>query len=140
MTKIVFNGAFAFLVWLSLFTNVCLGFAPMTTNSIGFRTTPHSGVVVDSPKPTTALAVTPDMEAEVLTTMAHATMDFSGYFSPSKSLIRLFMVVGRVFVISADYVIDHSIRPEELAIQLILMGIAVKELVVDPPANSNQAK
>eukprot|EP00537_Pseudo-nitzschia_pungens_P004313 CAMPEP_0172360520 /NCGR_PEP_ID=MMETSP1060-20121228/4523_1 /TAXON_ID=37318 /ORGANISM="Pseudo-nitzschia pungens, Strain cf. cingulata" /LENGTH=72 /DNA_ID=CAMNT_0013082531 /DNA_START=351 /DNA_END=569 /DNA_ORIENTATION=- len=72
--------------------------------------------------------------------MAHATMDFSAFFGPSERLIRLYSVVGRVFVISADYVSDNSIRPEELAIQLLLMGIAVRELIVDAPANSNQAK
>mmetsp|Transcript_3320 Transcript_3320/g.9195 ORF Transcript_3320/g.9195 Transcript_3320/m.9195 type:complete len:148 (-) Transcript_3320:190-633(-) len=147
MTTINFKRLFAFLVSLSLFANVCFGFAPVTRNSVNIRHAPNSiprsgrtSVVFDDSKPTVALAVTPDVEAELLTTMAHATMDFSAFFGPSERLIRLYSVVGRVFVISADYVSDNSIRPEELAIQLLLMGIAVRELIVDAPANSNQAK
>eukprot|EP00534_Pseudo-nitzschia_fraudulenta_P000403 CAMPEP_0201124030 /NCGR_PEP_ID=MMETSP0850-20130426/10119_1 /ASSEMBLY_ACC=CAM_ASM_000622 /TAXON_ID=183588 /ORGANISM="Pseudo-nitzschia fraudulenta, Strain WWA7" /LENGTH=72 /DNA_ID=CAMNT_0047391209 /DNA_START=364 /DNA_END=582 /DNA_ORIENTATION=+ len=72
--------------------------------------------------------------------MAHVTMDFSGFVSPSKHLLRYFNVIGRVFVIAADYIIDHSIHPEELAIQLILMTLAIKEIVVDNPSNSTEAK
>ena len=72
--------------------------------------------------------------------MAHVTMDFSGLVNPSKTLLRYSAVLGRIFVISADYIIDHSIHIEELMIQLFLIGIAVKEIIVDNPANSNQTK
>ncbi len=73
--------------------------------------------------------------------MAHVTMDFGGFvLNPSKTLLRCFIVLGRICAISADYVIDHSIHPEELMIQLVLMTIAIKELVVDSPASSNQTK
>ena len=79
------------------------------------------------------MAPSADTEAEFLTTMAHVTMDFTGFgHNPSKTLLRYFAVLGRVLVLSADYVIDHSIHPEELAIQLFLMGIALKELVFEP--------
>uniref|UniRef100_A0A7S4AAD3 Uncharacterized protein n=1 Tax=Pseudo-nitzschia australis TaxID=44445 RepID=A0A7S4AAD3_9STRA len=144
---------------LSILENACLAFAPTkttTANYVGlypapkFTPTRYGGrssvSVFDDSKPTSvALAfVSPDLEAEVLTTMAHATMDFSGFFAPSKSVLRLYSVVGRIFVISADYITDHSIQPEELAIQLFLLGIAVKELIVDNtvPARStsNQTK
>uniref|UniRef100_A0A7S4EEW2 Uncharacterized protein n=1 Tax=Pseudo-nitzschia australis TaxID=44445 RepID=A0A7S4EEW2_9STRA len=147
MMQIKFNEALLILCSLSILANLCLGFAPMTTNFEGVYPTrkyvPRYGrfnVVSDVSKPTVALAVSPDMEAEVLTTMAHATMDFSGFFGPSKNLLRLYAVVGRVFVISADYITDHSIHPEELMIQLVLLGIAIKELIVDVPTNSNQTK
>eukprot|EP00535_Pseudo-nitzschia_heimii_P002049 CAMPEP_0197181644 /NCGR_PEP_ID=MMETSP1423-20130617/5868_1 /TAXON_ID=476441 /ORGANISM="Pseudo-nitzschia heimii, Strain UNC1101" /LENGTH=107 /DNA_ID=CAMNT_0042631933 /DNA_START=149 /DNA_END=472 /DNA_ORIENTATION=- len=83
-----------------------------------------------------AMDLSPDVEVEVLTTMAHVTMDFTGLVNPSKTLLRYFAVLGRVFVISADYITDHSIHPEELMIQLFLMGIAVKEIIVDHPSSS----
>ena len=74
----------------------------------------------------------PDMEAEMLTTMAHFTMDFAGLVaSPSKSLLRSFAIVGRICVVSADYITDHSVHPEELMIQLFFLSIAIKEMVVD---------
>jgi hypothetical protein len=68
--------------------------------------------------------------------MAHVTMDFSGLASPSKSLLRMFTVIGRIFVISADYILDNSIHPEELVIQLFLMSIAIKEMIVDTPTTT----
>ena len=82
------------------------------------------------------MAPNADVEAEVLTTMAHVTMDFTGLVSPSKTLLRYFAIIGRVFVITADYVTDHSIHPEELLIQLFLMGVAVREIIVDNPSRS----
>ncbi len=87
-----------------------------------------------------SMAPDADVEAEFLTTMAHVTMDFGGFLNPSKNLLRYFTVLGRVFVISADYIIDHSIHTEELMIQLILMVIAIREIIVDSPASSNLTK
>mmetsp|Transcript_62524 Transcript_62524/g.69955 ORF Transcript_62524/g.69955 Transcript_62524/m.69955 type:complete len:94 (+) Transcript_62524:183-464(+) len=77
-----------------------------------------------------AATMSTDVEAEVLTAMAHLTMDFTALAKPSKNLIRLFVVIGRMLVISADYVADHSIHPEELLIQLFLMSVAIKDMIV----------
>merc|ERR1739841_393365 len=102
---------------------------------------PADWVIRDTQQTLAMVAPSPDVEAEVLTTMAHVTMDFGGFvLNPSKTLLRCFIVLGRICAISADYVIDHSIHPEELMIQLVLMAIAIKELVVDSPASSNQTK
>jgi hypothetical protein len=76
-------------------------------------------------------SIDPFLEAELLAGLAHVALDFTGFLSPSKSLIRLFSVVGRVFAISADYLPDHSIHTEELVIQVFLIGIAMKDLVYD---------
>jgi hypothetical protein len=80
----------------------------------------------------------PSLEAESLTVMAHLALDFSGFaLSPSRSLLRLFAVLGRIFAISADYVVDHSIHTEELIIQLFLISVAVKELLSESSPGSN---
>jgi hypothetical protein len=76
-------------------------------------------------------SIDPSLEAELFAGLAHVALDFTGFLSPSKSLIRLFSVVGRVFAISADYLPDHSIHTEELVIQIFLIGIAMKDLVYD---------
>jgi hypothetical protein len=69
----------------------------------------------------------PLIEAELCTTMAHVTMDFTSLASPSRSLMRRFSVIGRVFAISADYLPDHSIHTEELMIQVFLLSLALRE-------------
>lgn len=86
---------------------------------------------------TTAMAAakhfcTPDIEAEVLTDINHVIMDFSAFLRPSKSLMKMGSVVGRLLVLLADYIPDHSIHSEELFVQLALLGLGVKDLLGDP--------
>lgn len=136
------------LVSLSNF-NVCLGFVQKPTfKSTGLlsrktsTTTSYTGKDAKSTfssTTTTAMnvaTISADLEAEVLTTMAHVTMDFTGLASPSKSLLRMFTVIGRIMVISADYICDNSIHPEELVIQLFLMSVAIKDMIVDTPTDT----
>mmetsp|Transcript_59458 Transcript_59458/g.64206 ORF Transcript_59458/g.64206 Transcript_59458/m.64206 type:complete len:168 (+) Transcript_59458:87-590(+) len=117
----------------------CLGFVHRTTGLSRYSNTPessYSGKDMRSTPSTTTTTTMPattmstDVEAEVLTAMAHLTMDFTALAKPSKNLIRLFVVIGRMLVISADYVADHSIHPEELLIQLFLMSVAIKDMIV----------
>ena len=105
-----------------------------TSTSGSFQTESREG----STSTTTALsdmvstvAFDPLVEAELCTTMAHVALDFTSLASPSRSLIRLFAVIGRVFAISADYLPDHSIHTEELMIQIFLLSWALRELVSD---------
>ena len=139
------------LISLSNFDNVCLGFVQKPTfKSTGLlsrktsTTTSYTGKDAKSTFSTTTTtttamnvaAISADLEAEVLTTMAHVTMDFTGLASPSKSLLRMFTVIGRIMVISADYICDNSIHPEELVIQLFLMSVAIKDMIVDTPTDT----
>jgi hypothetical protein len=71
----------------------------------------------------------PSVEAEVLTDMSHVMMDFSGFFTPSRSLLRCFSVVGRILVLSADYLPDHTVHPEELAVQLFLLAYSLSDVL-----------
>ena len=68
----------------------------------------------------------PGVEAEVCSTMAHLALDFTGFLSPSRSLLRIVSVIGRLFAISADYLPDHNIHPEELIIQIVLLSFALR--------------
>lgn len=83
--------------------------------------------LIDKPNPALSL-FDPDMEAEVLSDLAHVAMDFSTFFSASRSLLRLYSIIGRLFVLSADYLPDHSIQPDELLIQLFLLFVAIKDI------------
>ncbi|GKY94528.1 hypothetical protein MPSEU_000418500 [Mayamaea pseudoterrestris] len=66
----------------------------------------------------------PAVEAEVLTDLAHVTLDVATLFGPSKLGIRLSSIIGRLFVIAADYVPDHTIVAEEMIFQSIMLGLA----------------
>jgi hypothetical protein len=69
------------------------------------------------------------MEAEVLTDMSNLlALDFKSIMNSSKALLKMTSVIGRVLVIFADYIPDHSIHPEELVFQLFMLGVAIKNL------------
>lgn len=123
------------------FSILANGFVPRISQPAGLR--PTFGSILsqqDNAQQVFAMPPSSDIEAEVLTTMAHVTMDFGGFLNPSKNILRCFTVLGRVFVISADYILDHSIHTEELMIQLILMVIAIREIIVDSPTSSKLTK
>ena len=70
----------------------------------------------------------PIVEAEVLTDISHVMMDFAVFFTPSRSLLRCLSVVGRILVLSADYLPDHAVHPEELAVQLFLLAASLSNV------------
>lgn len=74
-------------------------------------------------------AASPLFEAEVLTDMAHVALDFSGLLSPSRSVMRLYSIIGRFFALGADYIPDHLIHPEELMIQFFLICVTLRDLI-----------
>jgi hypothetical protein len=84
---------------------------------------------------TTFLDLNPKIKAEVLTNVSNvafdfSALDFSGFITPSKSLYLSFTVVGRMLLLYMDwYVPGHSVPPEELAIQMFLLGANLKDLV-----------
>ena len=73
--------------------------------------------------------VNPHVEAEVLTDMSHVALDFTGFFKPSRASYLVFAVLGRLLLIAADYLPDHAVSPEELAVQMFLLGTNVNALV-----------
>jgi hypothetical protein len=89
------------------------------------RTTMSSlQLIIMSPTSSSSALLDPNMEAEVFTDMSHLALDFASIMKASKATA----VIGRVLVILADYVPDHSIHPEELVFQLFMLGVAIKNL------------
>jgi hypothetical protein len=106
-----------------------LGFAPLSTSFRKLHAT-NAHQTMDTSR-TSLSAFTlfdPNVEAEVLTDMSHLALDFTSLSSSSKALLKKSSVIGRVLILFADYIPDHSIHPEELAIQLIMLGVAIKNL------------
>lgn len=128
-------------------TKLCQGFMKtngpardITVSSVSARRQCRT-LFANTVPPHLPMAVDPFFEAEILTDAAHVAMDFSGIvFSPSRSLLRLFTVLGRIFAISADYVVDHSVHTEELAIQLFLICVALKDYLHDLPSSNDTTK
>ena len=87
----------------------------------------------------TAIATNPDVEAEVLSDGSHAFMDFPFLFGSgnsnnnggSKKLrMRYAQVLGRLMVIAVGFLPQHGFHhPEELVIQLLLLGLNLKPIV-----------
>ena len=133
---------------------VCLAVISMCVHQgHSFTTAP---ITTQRQKSSLSMMLGPDIEAQVLTTMAHVTMDFPGMMKqkktetpptmttelaargPSKTVVLPFLlVVGRVMVIASDYILDHSIHPEELMIQLFLMSASMKDILLILTTNNS---
>jgi len=128
---------FTILYGLTFFNSACHGFV----RRHAFHHLPSSKESYSHEVTTDLKAVEepfdPMIEAELCSTMAHVALDFTGLLSPSKSIVRLFSVVGRVFAISADYLPDHSIHTEELIIQIFLLSLSLRELLTERVAGGN---
>ena len=95
-----------------------------------FATPDDLSVLLDSPLLTTfSTLLDPNVESEVLTDVSLA-LDFTSLLScSSKALLKKTSVIGRILVISAEYLPDRSIHhPEELVMQLFMLGLAIKNL------------
>jgi hypothetical protein len=77
----------------------------------------------------TSLLSSPLFEAEVLTDMAHLTLDLATFFGPARLAIRAAAVLGRIAAMGADYLPDHSMLPEEMIFQCFMLGLAWVALV-----------
>ena len=73
------------------------------------------------------------VQAEVMNGMTHALLDFASLFGGATLLVRLATVIGRLCVVGVD--VGHatadasSVLPDELGIQLGLLGFAVYQVM-----------
>mmetsp|Transcript_10970 Transcript_10970/g.12270 ORF Transcript_10970/g.12270 Transcript_10970/m.12270 type:complete len:327 (+) Transcript_10970:112-1092(+) len=107
--------------------------------SISDRKIPRLQVVLDSSFSSTLVStiesqstqlssilpnIDPFIVAEILSDVAHIALDFTTFLSSATIAIRLFSVLGRLFLIASDYIPDHNIRADEFFFQFIMLGIA----------------
>jgi hypothetical protein len=81
----------------------------------------------------TAAALDPSLEAEIFSDAAHVALDFASFWGKSSVSIRALAVIGRVFVMAADYIPDHKMFPEELIFQLVMLYVSFSGLVRSIP-------
>lgn len=83
------------------------------------------------------LSSDPVILAEILNDMSHVALDFANtlfgqIFSNSRTactysrnvIIRGAAIIGRLFALSADYLPDHRVVPEELVFQMVMLTLA----------------
>eukprot|EP00985_Skeletonema_marinoi_P009003 scaffold4110_cov88-Skeletonema_marinoi.AAC.1 len=68
-------------------------------------------------------------EAEVLSDVSHVALDFTTLLSPNTAVIRLFTLVGRVLVISSDYIQDQYISPDDWAFNLFMLALSARSFL-----------
>ena len=69
------------------------------------------------------------VETQVLNDMSHLGIDLASFFIPSLLILRIAAIIGRICTITADYIPDHVIVPEELAFQIAMLCLACSGLI-----------
>jgi len=95
---------------------------------------PHSAYLDDLPTDLMATATRsivddPRVESELFTDASHVALDLVTFASPGRALMRLSILVGRVFAIMADWVPDHTILPEEMLFQSLMLTVSITLLI-----------
>ena len=75
--------------------------------------------------------VNPDVGAQVLSDGSHALLDFPSLFNkkPSKLQMRYAQVIGRLMILGTGLLPHHGFCPEELAVQVFLLGASMKPII-----------
>lgn len=80
----------------------------------------------------TSLSALPDIEGEVITDTAIALCDYATFLpdmKTSKLRIKYAQVIGRILFIDVSLLPGHTFHPEELAIQLFLLGGSIQPII-----------
>ena len=112
-----------------------LDLAPLATSGMfmapvlgaGMEGTPATGFVTELLA--TPMTADPLLEAELLNDCSHVALDLVTFFGPAKIAVRAAAVAGRLFAMAADYIPDHSMHPEEIVFQVLMLCVAWAGLV-----------
>jgi hypothetical protein len=94
-----------------------------------FSTPSSSPILSPIVSATQMISSDPHLEAEVLSDVSHVALDFTTLLSPNTAVIRLFTLVGRVLVISSDYIQDQYISPDEWVFQIFMLALSTRSFL-----------
>ncbi len=94
-----------------------------------FSTPSSSPAISPIVKSTQMIASDPQLEAEVLSDVSHVALDFTTLLGPNTATMRLLTLIGRVLVLSSDYIQDQYISPDEGIFQLIMLALSTRSFV-----------
>ncbi|KAL3826880.1 hypothetical protein ACHAXA_000848 [Cyclostephanos tholiformis] len=67
----------------------------------------------------------PRLEVELLNDVSHVALDVTTFLSPRTAWLRLCNVIGRVLILSSDYIQDGSIGVDEWAFQASMLAMSI---------------
>ena len=67
----------------------------------------------------------PRLEVELLNDVSHVALDVTTFLSPRTAWLRLCNVIGRVLILSSDYIQDDSIGVDEWAFQASMLAMSI---------------
>lgn len=73
-----------------------------------------------------AAAADPKLELELMNDVSHVALDVSTLLNPNTVWLRLCNVLGRILIISADYIQQGNTTPDEWVFQLAMLGISTR--------------
>lgn len=73
----------------------------------------------------TAISSSPQLETEILNDVSHFALDVSNFFHPRTAWLRLFNVIGRLMIITSDYIQDDTITLDEWVFQATMLAVSL---------------
>lgn len=76
--------------------------------------------------------INPELGAQILSDGSHALMDFPTIFQQNKYTkiqMRYANVMGRLMILGIGLLPHHGFTPEELGVQLFLLGVSMKPVI-----------
>ena len=71
-------------------------------------------------------AADPKLELELMNDVSHVALDVSTLLNPNTVWLRLCNVLGRILIISADYIQQGNTTPDDWVFQLAMLGISTR--------------
>ena len=73
----------------------------------------------------------PDAEAEFLLDISHLLLDFTAFYKFDGKFLNCAQIAGRISFILIDFLPGHAFNWEEMAVQLVLLGISLQRMMPD---------
>ena len=73
----------------------------------------------------TVISSSPQLETEILNDISHLALDVSTFLPPRTAWLRLFNVIGRLMIITSDYIQDDTITLDEWVFQATMLAVSL---------------
>jgi hypothetical protein len=71
----------------------------------------------------------PELQAELLLELSHVFLDFTAFIKTSGTVLNYAQVIGRISFIMIGFLPDHNFHPEEMALQVFLLGLSIQKII-----------
>ena len=71
----------------------------------------------------------PELQAELLLDFSHIFLDFTAFIKTSGTALKYAQVIGRISFIMIGFLPDHNFHPEEMALQVFLLGLSIQKII-----------